>query len=74
MTASFFAGSYGGDASALAPDCRLECRICWYVYDPAEGDDFWQIPAGTPFADLPDHWTCPECDSEKTGFIVVDGN
>jgi rubredoxin len=27
---------------------------------------------GTPFADLPDHWTCPECDAPKAGFMVVE--
>ena len=38
----------------------MECKVCWYVYDPAEGDVVWQIPAGTPFAQLPPHWTLPQ--------------
>ena len=42
------------------PAPRLECKICWGVYDPALGDDVWQIPPGTPFAELPAHWTLPE--------------
>ena len=71
MSESFFAGSFGGDASKIGPATRLECKICWHVYDPAEGDSYWQIPAGTPFSQLPDHWTCPECDSGKDGFMVV---
>ena len=33
-----------------APATRMECKVCWYVYDPAEGDVVWQIPPGTPFA------------------------
>ena len=50
----------------MAPEARAtrgrrECRICWHVYDPAQGDLVWQVPPGTPFADLPAHWTCPEC-------------
>jgi rubredoxin len=70
MTA-FFAGSYGGDDSRLQDNSRLECRICWYVYDPTIGDEYWQIRAGTPFAQLPPHWTCPNCDGSKDGFILL---
>ena len=44
---------------------RLECKICWTVYDPAEGDEVWQIPPGTPFTELPAHWSCPNCAAEK---------
>ena len=51
---------------------RLECKICWTVYDPALGDEVWQIPPGTPFADLPPHWSCPNCSAEKSGFLLLD--
>ena len=61
-----------GDATKAGPDTRMECRVCWYVYDPAEGDVVWQIPAGTPFAQLPPHWTCPNCSATKDHFLVVD--
>ena len=51
---------------------RLECKICWQVYDPAEGDPLvWQIPPGTPFADLPAHWTCPNCSATKDQFLAL---
>lgn len=69
--ASFFAGAYGGDVSKLQDDSKLECKICWYVYDPAAGDDYWQIAPGTPFARLPSHWTCPNCDGSKEGFLLM---
>jgi rubredoxin len=59
-------------ASRLREDTRLECRICWYVYDPAQGDAFEQIPPGTAFADLPDHWCCPQCDAGKDKFLPID--
>ncbi|MFO0346092.1 MAG: [NiFe]-hydrogenase assembly chaperone HybE [Labrys sp. (in: a-proteobacteria)] len=72
MSSALFEGSYLGDGSRLAPDARLECGVCWHVYDPAIGDPVWQIPPGTPFADLPDHWACPDCASSKTRFMVVD--
>ncbi len=49
-----------------------ECRICWYLYDPSEGDTFEQIPAGTAFQQLPGHWRCPQCDAEKFVFLPVD--
>ena len=26
------------------PEDRMECGVCWRVYDPAEGDPVWQIP------------------------------
>lgn len=70
MNEDFFAGSYGGNADKLEDDSSLECKICWHIYDPAVGDEYWQIPAGTPFSDLPDHWTCPECDGKKNDFMV----
>lgn len=68
-----FEGSYMGDASRIAPSTRLECKICWHVYDPAEGCEVWQVPPGTAFADLPDHWRCPVCDGDRTQFMVLDG-
>lgn len=65
-------GSFGGDIGKLDDDSSLECKICWYVYDPAQGDEYWQIPPGTPFTQLPEHWTCPECDGRKIDFMVVE--
>jgi [NiFe] hydrogenase assembly HybE family chaperone len=68
---SSFEGSYLGDGSKLGDDTRLECGICWWVYDPALGDDVMQVPPGTPFARLPDTWRCPNCDAEKSKFMVL---
>jgi rubredoxin len=61
-----------GRPAAAGPATRYECRICWTVYDPALGDEVWQIAPGTPFAALPPHWTCPNCSAEKPGFLVLD--
>jgi rubredoxin len=58
------------DKPPVGPTTRLECKICWHVYDPAEGDPVWQVPPGTPFTDLPEHWTCPDCANTKDGFLV----
>jgi len=71
VNASFFGGAYGGDCGTLPADARLECKICWHVYDPADGDPESQTPPGTAFADLPAHWTCPQCDSPKQGFLLL---
>lgn len=62
------------DATAPAAPSpgRMECGVCWYVYDPAKGDDVWQVAPGTEFRDLPDHWRCPECDQEKHTFLPMD--
>ena len=68
---NLFDGSYGGDGSKLADDTRLECGICWWVYDPALGDDASGIAPGTPFADLPEHWRCPRCDAAPGRFMVL---
>jgi len=50
---------------------RMECKICWQVYDPQAGDPVWQIEPGTSFADLPDHWSCPNCAATKDQFLVL---
>ena len=55
----------------LADDAKLECRICWYVYDPAQGDPVYQVEPGTPFCALPGFWRCPECDSDPESFVPV---
>lgn len=59
--------------AAMSRASRLECGVCWTVYDPALGDEVWQIPPGTPFAELPAHWTCPNCSAEKRSFLLRDG-
>lgn len=71
MNMKTFEGSYGGDNARIDASMRLECKVCWHVYDPAIGDDYWQIPPGTPFSALPDHWRCPECDGAKEQFMVI---
>lgn len=52
-----------------AEEDKMECGICWHVYDPAEGDAVWQIPPGTPFSDLPEDWRCPNCDAPQSKFM-----
>jgi len=69
---SGFEGSFLGKTSRIEAGSVLECGVCWWVYDPARGDVTWQVPPGTPFADLPEHWRCPNCDTARAQFMVVE--
>jgi rubredoxin len=61
------------DTAAAAPDSTpcYECGVCWTVYDPAVGDDYGQVPPGTPFEALSSSWACPNCDAPKARFLLV---
>ncbi len=48
-----------------------ECLSCGHHYDPAVGAPEDGIPPGTPFADLPEDWTCPECGVHKGNFAPL---
>lgn len=62
---------FQGSVLDVAPQDRLECGICWWVYDPAVGDDSRGIPPGVPFAELPADWCCPGCDAPRHKFMVL---
>ncbi len=47
---------------------KYECDVCGYVYDPAVGDPDHGIAPGTPFEEIPDDWSCPECGVDKSQF------
>lgn len=71
MSIARFEGSFLGDVARLADDAVMECKICWYCYDAAKGDDVRQVDPGTPFSALPEDWRCPQCDGERSQFMVV---
>ena len=52
--------------------CAMECKVCWWVYDPDAGDSLSQIPAGTAFTDLPEYWCCQVCQTTKEGVLKLD--
>ena len=58
-----------GKKPNVEDDAKMECGVCWHVYDPAEGDSVWQIPPGTPFSALPEDWRCPNCDAAQERFM-----
>ncbi len=47
---------------------KWRCEVCSYIYDESEGDPEGDIPAATPFSDLPDDWECPVCGVGKGQF------
>jgi rubredoxin len=47
---------------------KWTCPVCDYVYEPEEGDETQDVPPDTPFFDLPEDWTCPECGTSKEDF------
>ena len=59
-------------AERVPPDARMQGKVCWYVYDPAEGCPEENILPGTPFRDLPDEFVCPDCGHPKSAFIPAD--
>lgn len=48
---------------------RFTCPVCGYVYDERLGAPHEGFPAGTPWAEVPDDWCCPDCGvREKVDF------
>ena len=50
---------------------KYVCELCGYVYDEAQGLPKKGIAPGTAFSDLPEHFECPGCFSEKQAFDPV---
>jgi len=47
---------------------KFVCDACGYIYDPAKGDPDHGVEPGTPFAQLPADWVCPDCGVGKEEF------
>lgn len=47
------------------------CANCGWVYDQAVGDPESGIPAGTPWGEVPESWTCPDCGARKNEFDMI---
>lgn len=48
------------------------CTRCGFVYDEAAGFPEDGIAPGTKWEDVPDDWTCPDCDATKLDFQMVE--
>jgi rubredoxin len=51
---------------------KYVCSICGYIYDEADGRPGDGIAPGTPFAGLPETWTCPVCGAAKEDFYAME--
>ena len=58
----------------ITPEMHMQCKVCWFVYDPEEGLPEFGIEPGTPFNDLPEDWTCPEFHSGRRLLTGAAGN
>lgn len=47
---------------------KYVCKLCGYIYNPADGDEEGGIAPGTPFDKLPEDWECPVCGAGKEDF------
>ena len=47
------------------------CIVCGFLYDEAAGRPDEGIPVGTPWTQVPETWSCPECAVSKAEFIMV---
>ena len=50
------------------PDCKHECIVCKYIYNPKVGNKRAGVQPGTAFEDLPEDWVCPVCGEGKDMF------
>ena len=51
---------------------QYKCSNCDYIYDESIGNEHEGYPAGTPFEQLPDDFSCPSCFvSDKPDFEVL---
>ena len=62
--------SPAGAPATPAPKTWM-CLICGWIYDEAAGLPEEGIAPGTPWADVPMNWTCPECGARKEDFEMV---
>jgi rubredoxin len=66
--------------SPVSPSTRTTmavyaCPECGHLYDEAVGNPREGFPPGTPFADVPDDWSCPDCGvRDKVDFELVEGS
>jgi rubredoxin len=52
----------------------FQCRHCLSVYDAVAGEPELDIAPGTPFASLPEDYSCSVCESPKDEFHQIEKN
>ena len=51
---------------------RYQCLVCGWVYDEQLGWPQEGITEGTPWQDVSENWTCPDCGISKADFDMVE--
>lgn len=46
------------------------CLFCGFIYDEALGMPDHGIAPGTLWEDVPDSWECPDCNNDKSAFMM----
>jgi rubredoxin len=46
--------------------------VCGWIYDEEAGAPEFGIAPKTAWADVPEHWLCPECGAGKRDFEMVE--
>ncbi len=57
---------------STAEDKAWHCALCNFIYDEAAGLPEQGIAPGTPWADVPEDWKCPDCEAVKSQFELVE--
>ena len=50
---------------------KVECIVCGFIYDEADGHPDDGIEAGTLWDDVPEDWSCPDCGVGKEDFEML---
>lgn len=50
---------------------RYLCAVCGYIYDEKIGDVDSGILPGTLWEDIPESWSCPDCNVMKSDFTLL---
>ncbi len=48
------------------------CVICGFLYEEAKGLPEHGLIPGTPWEDVPETWTCPDCGATKDEFEMIE--
>lgn len=62
----------GARPAMMAEGKAWHCELCNFIYDEAAGLPEQGIAPGTPWADIPDDWKCPDCEATKQQFQSVE--
>lgn len=53
---------------------KYQCPDCGYIYDELAGHPHEGFEPGTPWAQVPESWCCPDCAvRDKLDFQMIDG-